>query len=93
MAMKIIYETGTDGFGGDATSEDHRSFEALVAARLVDRFSDAEINVDVDPRHLESRVRVIGAELDEQEIRQWIGVDVWEEWCGMSDAERAELAS
>lgn len=82
MTMSISYETGVDGFGSEQpTAEDIASFEALVEHRLSERFPGAEVSVDVSSRHLESRVRIDGADHDEEEIRQWIGVDVWEAWC------------
>lgn len=93
--MKIVYETGTDGFGDNATDEDRYSFARFVEERLEERFPGAEVDVDVDASVLASRCRVTGDDsIDEGELARWVGNELWEEWCseGRAATESAEVA-
>lgn len=82
MKCAISYETSADGFGDEATDADRYAFARFVEAKLEERFPGADVDVDVNASVLESRCRVTGdAGVDEDELAQWIGVDLWDEWC------------
>ncbi len=82
MALTISYETGADGFGDDATEDDMASFAAFVEERLEERFPGATVTADVDASVLASRCRVTGDDsINETELAQWVGNDLWDEWC------------
>lgn len=89
--ITIEYTTSADGFGPDATDEDRASFCALVEARLSARYPSAIATAECGAEYLESRVVSNDSEiqLDADELRSWIGVDIWEEWCAGARAEVA----
>ena len=80
----IVYVTGLDGWGemGEPSQEDRESFCALVEARLQALYPTHTVEAYVDESALESRVETDDDEIDEDELCSWIGVDVWDEWCG-----------
>jgi hypothetical protein len=91
MVIAISYETSADGFGDEATEADRYAFARFVEAKLEERFPGADVDVDVDASVLESRCRVTGgADIDEAELAQWIGVDLWDEWCSEGRAAAVE---
>lgn len=67
--LRIDYETGTDGWGAEPTEDDCATFVALVELRLAERFPESRVSTNGD------------LDIDPDEIRSWIGNEVWGEWC------------
>lgn len=93
MTTYVSYSTGLDGWGEIPTSSDVESWTALVKARLAARFPEAQVSVRVDGSVLCSRVETDLPDVDLREIADWIGCDVWDEWCGGVRANGAEVQS
>jgi len=78
----IAYVTGLDGWGGEPTQDDRESFCALVEDRLTKRFPGYSVEAYVEEDAHQSRVMTDDAEIDAAALTQWIGTDVWQDWCG-----------
>ncbi len=95
MSRSISYETGADGFGDLATDEDRDSFCEFVERRLAETYPDYECSASWSNRSLDSRVSVDSDDRDApdaQELRSWVGNELWNEWCaGPHEATAAQV--
>ncbi len=81
--LRLTYVTGLDGWGdGEPSLEDQESFCLLVEARLQALYPNHVVEAHVESDALESRVETDDEDIDEHELRSWIGTVVWDDWCG-----------
>jgi hypothetical protein len=84
----ITYTTGFDGWGDeDPTEDDVDTFTELVVERVGALYPGHEVSAMVRRDALTSTVSTDDDAIDRDELRNYIGNEIWDAWCR---GERAE---